>query len=97
MARNKGTFPFAANFEVKAASPLDPRVLVETKSELISKDTWPLDGDTLYVYKGLLVSVQDERAIYMLVDPDKILETDYSGWERKDGSQGGEGGKRRIR
>lgn len=92
MARNKGTFPFAANFEVKAASPLDPRVLVEKKSELISKDTWPLDGDTLYIYKGLLVSVQEERAIYMLVDPDKILESDYSGWERKDGSQGGEGG-----
>ena len=92
MARNKGTFPFAANFEVKAASPLDPRALVERKSELISKDTWPLDGDTLYVYKGLLVSVQEEKAIYMLVDPDKILAEDYSGWERKDGSQGGEGG-----
>lgn len=89
MARNKGIFPFAANFEVKAASPLDPRVLVENKSELISKDTWPLDGDTLYIYKGLLVSVQEERAIYMLVDPDKILETDYSGWERKDGSSPG--------
>lgn len=90
MARNKGTFPFAANFEVKAASPLDPRVLVEKKSELISKDTWPLDGDTLYIYEGLLVSVQEERAIYMLVDPDKILETDYSGWERKDGNSSGE-------
>ena len=90
MARNKGTFPFAANFEVKAASPLDPRVLVEKKAELISKDTWPLDGDTLYIYKGLLVSVQEESAIYMLVDPDKILETDYSGWERKDGNSPGE-------
>ena len=92
MARNKGTFPFAANFEVKAASPLDPRVLVERKAELISKDTWPLDGNTLYIYKGLLVSVQEENAIYMLVNPDKILSEDYSGWERKDGNQGGTSG-----
>jgi hypothetical protein len=35
MARNKGTFQFAANFEVKAAAALDPRIVVSTKSELI--------------------------------------------------------------
>ena len=80
MARNKGTFQFAANFEVKAAEALDPRVVVSKKSELINKDTWPGDGDIIYLYKGILVSVQEENAVYMLVDYTKILDEDYSGW-----------------
>ena len=84
MARNKGTFQFAANFEVKAAAALDPRVAVATKAELIIKETWPYDGDTIYLYKGILVSVQEENAVYMLVDTDKILAADYSGWLRVD-------------
>lgn len=84
MARNKGTFQFAANFEVKAAAALDPRVAVATKAELIIKETWPYDGDTVYLYKGILVSVQEENAIYMLTDTSKILSADYSGWLRVD-------------
>ena len=84
MARNKGTFQFAANFEVKAAAALDPRVAVATKAELVVKDTWPYDGDTIYLYKGILVSVQEENAVYMLVDTNKILDADYSGWVRVD-------------
>lgn len=84
MARNKGTFQFAANFEVKAAAALDPRVAVATKAELINKETFPYDGDTIYLYKGILVSVQEENAIYMLTDTSKILSSDYSGWLRVD-------------
>lgn len=84
MARNKGTFQFAANFEVKAAAALDPRVVVATKTELISKETWPYDGDTIYLYKGIVVSVQEENAVYMLVDTAKVLSEDYSGWLRVD-------------
>ena len=56
MARNKGTFSYSANYEVKMQAALDPRVMVETKAELISKDTWPYDGNTIYLYKGILVS-----------------------------------------
>lgn len=84
MARSKGTFQFAANFEVKAAAALDPRVAVASKAELILKETWPYDGDTIYLYKGIVVSVADENALYMLIDTDKILSTDYSGWKRVD-------------
>lgn len=84
MARNKGTFQFAANFEVKLQGALDPRILVDNKSELINKETWPYDGDTIYVYNGLLVAVAADEAIYMLVDKDKILEADYSGWKQMD-------------
>lgn len=81
MARNKGTFQFAANFEVKAAEALDPRVVVATKSELINKETWPSDGDTLYLYEGLLVSVADEGKIYMLTNVTNALSADYSAWK----------------
>lgn len=84
MARNKGTFKFAANFEVKLQGALDPRILVDNKSELINKETWPYDGDTIYVYNGLLVAVAADKAVYMLVDKDKILEADYSGWKQMD-------------
>ncbi len=88
MARNKGTFKFAANFEVKAAEALDPRLVVENKSELIQSNTWPSDGDTLYIYEGMVVGVSKERAVYMLIDKANALNSDYSGWY-KIGSGGG--------
>lgn len=84
MARNKGTFTFAANFQVKAAEALDPRVVVENKAELINKETWPYDGETLYLYNGLIVAVSADQALYMLVDKTKALEGDYSGWKQLD-------------
>ena len=84
MARNKGTFTFAANFQVKAAEALDPRVVVENKAELINKETWPYDGETLYLYNGLIVAVSADKSLYMLVDKSKALETDYSGWKQLD-------------
>lgn len=84
MARNKGTFSYAANYEVKVQAALDPRIAVERKAELILKDTWPYDGDTIYLYKGLVVSVQEENALYMLTDMSKITAADYSGWLRVD-------------
>lgn len=82
MYRNKGTFQFAANFEIKAAEALDPRIVVPTVSDLTNKDTWPYDGDVLYVYNGLLVSVQEDNSIYMLVDQTKVLQ--QIGWKRVD-------------
>lgn len=84
MARNKGTFNFAANFQVKMQEALDPRVVVSAKADLINKETWPYDGDTIYLYEGLIVGVAAEKAAYMLVDATKITEADYSGWSRID-------------
>ena len=84
MARNKGTFTFAANFQVKAAEALDPRVVVENKAELINKETWPYDGETLYLYNGLIVAVSVDKSLYMLIDKTKALESDYSGWKQLD-------------
>ena len=84
MARNKGQFEFSANFQVKNAAPLDPRVAVDTKAELIDKETWPYDGNTVYLYNGLLVAVNEEKSVYQLTNKDKALASDYSGWTRID-------------
>ena len=84
MARNKGTFNFSANLQVKMSEALDPRIVVSTKTELITKETWPYDGDTLYLYKGLVVAVAEDKSIFMLIDPSKALEPDYSGWKQMD-------------
>ena len=83
MARNKGTFQFAANFEIKAAEALDPRMVVNKLSDLTNKETWPYDGDTLYVYNGMVVSVIDEGALYMLINKDNVL--NESSWIRMNG------------
>lgn len=84
MARNKGTFQFAANFEVKLQDLLDPRGGVTSKAELINKETFPYSGDTIYMKEGMLVTVQEEQSIYMLIDLSKITASDYSGWKRMD-------------
>jgi hypothetical protein len=83
MAKNLGTFTFAANFQVKAAEALDPRMVAASKADLINKANWPSDGDTIYVYKGLIVDC-GEDGVYRLIDPAKALSDDYSGWERID-------------
>lgn len=84
MARNKGGFVFASNFEVKLQGALDPRVAVDTKTDLISKETWPYDGDTIYLYKGLIVAVADTGTLFMLIDPANATAADYSGWKQLD-------------
>ena len=80
MARNKGTFSLSANFHVKMQEALDPRMVVEKKSDLINKETWPYDGNTLYLYRGMLVGVAEESKLYILSDVSKALNADYSGW-----------------
>ena len=84
MARNKGTFSYAANYEVKIQALLDPRGGVDTKEELINKETFPYDGDTIYMKEGMLVTVSSTQEVYMLVSLENILATDYSGWKRVD-------------
>ena len=83
MAKNLGTFTFAANFQVKAAEALDPRMVAASKADLINKANWPSDGDTIYVYNGLIVDCGAD-GVYRLIDKTKALASDYSGWERID-------------
>lgn len=83
MAKNLGTFSFAANFEIKTAEALDPRMVAASKADLIKKENWPSDGDTIYVYKGLIVDCGKD-GIYRLIDESKVLNDDFSGWEKID-------------
>lgn len=81
---DRGQSIFPATLEVKKAAALDPRTVVDTKSQLIDGDKWPHDGSDdniiYYVYKGMLVTVADSGKMYMLNDVSKLLESDYSGW-----------------
>lgn len=86
MSKNLGTFTFAANFQMKVAEAIDPRVVANSKEDLINKDNWPSDGDTLYVYRGLIVDCGAD-GVYRLIDPSKILNQDFSGWEQLSGTQ----------
>ena len=83
MAKNLGTFSFAANFEIKTAEALDPRMVAASKADLIKKENWPSDGDIIYVYKGLIVDCGKD-GIYRLIDESKVLNDDFSGWEKID-------------
>ncbi len=81
MSKNLGTFTFASNFQVKVAEALDPRMIASSKEDLINKNNWPSDGTTLYVYRGLIVDCGKD-GVYRLIDPSKVLNSDYSGWEK---------------
>jgi hypothetical protein len=73
MSRNKGTFNFAANFEPLVEAPLDARMRVSTKAELILPSIWTDANSNVWLYDGLLVSVVDDPSIsnnglYFLAD-----------------------------
>jgi hypothetical protein len=40
VARYKGTFKAAANYEPQIAAPFDARMLVGARSDLVLKSTW---------------------------------------------------------
>lgn len=63
MARTKGTFTVAGNFEVKAGKLLDARCFVADKTALKAQDTWVVDGIN-YLSEGLTVYVKSEKAVY---------------------------------
>ena len=79
MAIDKGSIKASYNYEVTMDKPLDARELKPTKASLFDKESWPYDGDEVYIQAGLKVFVQDERKLYLLVDATKF-DTE-EGWE----------------
>lgn len=69
MARYKGTFSVAANYEPLVGGPFDARELVNTKADLIAAKTWQQPNGDLWIYEGMKVVVKDEHAIYILLNP----------------------------
>lgn len=82
------------SIDVRTQRPLEPkRGPVQTKSDLIKASTWSYDENngtkTFYVYPGMIIPVISSQEIYMLIDPAKILEADFSGWAPISGGGGG--------
>lgn len=82
MARTKGSVTFPFNFEIGAQSPMDARLVVASKADLIAASTYSAKN----YYKGMQVVVADTQEVYILKDVSKITSSDYSGWTRIDGS-----------
>lgn len=81
----QGLFDFSGNFSTLKAEPLDARMFVNTKAELTQLDSWPNSNGAPFIYKGMIVSVVEEDALYMLTD--KLKWNEESSW-KKVGSDG---------
>lgn len=67
MARTKGIFPFTGTLEVATTAPLDARLLVKTKADLMLEDTWK-NGNSIYLYNHIVVTVEDVEGQFMLTN-----------------------------
>lgn len=76
MARTKGSMSVSANFEVKAAAPLDARYYVNTKADLTDSTSW-VTGGLAYIYQGIQVYVLAEHRVYILVDNDYTVAANW--------------------
>lgn len=81
MAIDKGNIKTSANYDVRAQKPMEARREKPRKVDLITKESWSYDGNTVYAHKGLQVWVEEEGKTYVLKDLSKMFEPDYSGWE----------------
>lgn len=79
MARQIGANTFAGTLEVLAGGPLDARMTVPTKGDLV------LDGNFPYPYVGMPVTVQSEGKLYILMDEDYTV---LSNWKECSGGSG---------
>ena len=82
MAREKGTFDFSANFEIKKEGTIDARQLVDDFNDLL------LFSSDDFIPKGFIVSVKNdatigstvyEGGVYRCIDPANL--SDPSSWE----------------
>lgn len=84
MARERGTFNFSANLEVKKQAPLDARQTYIDYIELIQEATWKDSDNKVWLFKGLTVPVNynGEHALFMLTNPNNYTST--ASWIRVD-------------
>lgn len=82
MARYRGNFTVAANYEPLKAAPFDSRELVQFKSDLTNAETWRQPDGGIWTYIGMVVSVSadadiNKRGRYLLVDKDWSIEANW--------------------
>lgn len=86
--RNKGTFNFSGNLEVKKDAPLEAGSIVPTYADLTKAETWTDEEGSVWVYKGKNVTCEDRPGkLYQLTSTDY---TKTSNWVEIGG--GGTGG-----
>jgi len=90
MAREKGLSAFSANFEAQIAAPIDARMIVATRADLILATTWEASDELVYTYKGMIVSVHSDstpanNGLYILTDEDY---TNIDNWVKVQGNGG---------
>ena len=75
--------------EVRAQQNLDKRTIKDTLKDLTDINTYPHDGNTIYMKNGMVVSVVETGDLYMLMDVNNIHDK-VKGWKRLTGVAGGE-------
>ena len=85
MSRERGTFNFAATFEVLKKAPLDASTIVETYSDLTNPTTWEDNDGLVWLFDGKTVSVSSDpdvsrNGVYYLTDADNYTLT--SSWTK---------------
>lgn len=95
---NVGARTVTTVYDVDKAAPLDTRVVVKEKNDLIDLNTWgsynsTLGEDQIYIYKGMLVAVVDDatpsnNGVYMLIgattDTTDVSYNNYQYWRKID-------------
>lgn len=79
MARDKGTFRVSSNYEPQITAPFDARALVECKADLTSTTTWVQSDGSIWIYNGMIVSVNSDieksnNGVYFLNDKNHYTE-----------------------
>lgn len=65
--RNRGTFNFSGNLEVKKDAPLEARSLVNSYADLVKPETWTDEQGGIWKYDCMLVSCKDRPGeVYQL-------------------------------
>jgi len=91
MSRERGTFNFAANFELLKKGPIDASQLVETYADLMNPATWEDNKGLIWLFDGKTVSVSNnadpsKNGLYYLNDAANYTST--SSWVKL-GAQSG--------
>lgn len=76
--RNKGTFEFSGNLEVKKDGPLEAKSLATNYADLVKKENWTDSDGVVWVYPGLNVTCKDRPGkIYQLASDDYTNEDNW--------------------
>ena len=76
--RNKGTFEFSGNLEVRKDGPLEAKSLATNYTDLVKEENWTDSDGVVWVYPGLNVTCKDRPGkIYQLASDDYTNEDNW--------------------